>query len=157
VVSVAIASPANNATVSGSVTVSGTASDTVSVSSVQVSLDNAAYSNASGTTSWCYSLNTASLSSGSHTLTAKATDAAGLSAVSSVVNVSVGNGSLASDCTLFASPSGNDSNAGTSASSPKTFQGDANATQPGSVLCLLGGTYNFPSSFTPPSSGTPSF
>src|SRR5206468_12889996 len=47
VVSVAIASPANNATVSGSVTVSGTASDTVSVSSVQVSVDNGAYSNRS--------------------------------------------------------------------------------------------------------------
>src|SRR5439155_21600133 len=68
VVSVAIASPANNATVSGSVTVSGTASDTVSVSSVQVSVDNGAYSNASGTTNWSYSFNTASLSNGSHTL-----------------------------------------------------------------------------------------
>jgi Malectin domain/Right handed beta helix region len=65
-------------------------------------------------------------------------------------------GSSASDCTLFASPSGNDSNSGTSASSPKTFQGAANATQPGSVVCLLGGTYNFSSSFTPPTSGTPS-
>jgi len=156
VVSVAIASPANGATVSGTVTVSGTASDTVSVSSVQVSVDNGVYSNASGTTNWSYSLNTASLSNGSHSLTAKATDAAGLSAVSSVVNVSVSNGSLASDCTLFASPSGNDSHSGTSASSPKTFQGAANATQPGSVVCLLGGTYNFSSSFTPPSSGTPS-
>ena len=156
VVSVAIASPANNATVSGSVTVSGTASDTVSVSSVQVSVDNGAYSNASGTTNWSYSFNTASLSNGSHTLTAKATDAAGLFAISSVLNISVSNGSSASDCTLFASPSGNDSNSGTSASSPKTFQGAANATQPGSVLCLLGGTYNFSSSFTPPSSGTPS-
>jgi Bacterial Ig domain/Putative Ig domain/Immunoglobulin domain/Right handed beta helix region/Immunoglobulin I-set domain len=156
VVSVAIASPANNATVSGSVTVSGTASDTVSVSSVQVSVDNGAYSNASGTTNWSYSFNTASLSNGSHTLTAKATDAAGLFAISSVLNISVSNGPSASDCTLFASPSGNDSNSGTSASSPKTFQGAANATQPGSVLCLLGGTYNFSSSFTPPSSGTPS-
>jgi Bacterial Ig domain/Putative Ig domain/Immunoglobulin domain/Right handed beta helix region len=156
VVSVAIASPANNATVSGSVTVSGTASDTVSVSSVQVSVDNGAYSNASGTTNWSYSFNTASLSNGSHTLTAKATDAAGLFAISSVLNISVSNGSSASDCTLFASPSGNDSNSGTSASSPKTFQGAANATQPGAILCLLGGTYNFSSSFTPPSSGTPS-
>src|SRR5437660_1095842 len=103
VVSVAIASPANNATVSGSVTVSGTASDTVSVSSVQVSVDNGAYSNASGTTNWSYSFNTASLSNGSHTLTAKATDAAGLFAISSVLNISVSNGSSASDCTLFRS------------------------------------------------------
>src|SRR5207302_1359070 len=39
---------------------------------------------------------------------------------------------------------------------PKTFSGAANATSPASVVCLLGGTYNFSSSFTPPSSGTPS-
>lgn len=156
VVSVAISSPANNSTVSGAISVSGTASDSVSISSVQVSVDNGAYSNASGTTNWSFSLNTSSLSNGSHTLTAKATDAAGLSSTSSPVNITVSNGSTATDCTLFASPSGNDSNSGTSASSPKTFQGAANATSPGSVVCLLGGTYNFSSSFTPPASGTPS-
>jgi hypothetical protein len=72
------------------------------------------------------------------------------------VAIVVSNGSLASDCTLFASPSGNDSNSGSSASSPKSFQGAANATQPGSVVCLLGGTYNLGSSFTPPRSGSPS-
>src|SRR5690349_2714910 len=156
VVSVAIASPANNATVSGSVTVSGTASDTVSVSSVQLSVDNGAYSNASGTTSWSYSLNTASLSNGSHTLTAKTTDLAGVSATSSPVNITVSNGATASDCTLFASASGNDGNSGTSASAPKTFTGAASASQPGSVVCLLSGTYNMGSTFYPPTSGTPS-
>ena len=70
--------------------------------------------------------------------------------------LTVNSGGLATDCTLFASPSGNDSNSGTSASSPKTFQGAANATQPGSVLCLLGGTYSRSSTFSPPNSGTPS-
>jgi hypothetical protein len=72
------------------------------------------------------------------------------------MTITISNGSLASDCTLFASPSGNDSNSGSSPSSPKSFQGAANATQPGSVLCLLGGTYNLSSSFTPPSNGSPS-
>jgi hypothetical protein len=156
VVSVAITSPANGATVSGTVAVSGTASDTVSVSSVQVSLDNGAYSNTSGTTSWSYSLNTAALSNGSHTLTAIATDAAGLTATSSPVNITVSNGTTASDCTLFASPSGNDSNSGSSASAPKTFNGAASASQPGSVVCLLAGTYNLGSTFVPPVTGTPS-
>ena len=155
-VSVAITSPANGATVSGTVTVSGTASDTVSVSSVQVSIDNGAYSNTSGTTSWSYSLNTASLSNGSHTLTAKATDAAGLTATSSPVIITASNGTTASDCTLFASPSGNDSNSGSSASAPKTFHGAASASQPGSVVCLLAGTFNLGSTFFPPVSGTPS-
>ena len=154
--SVSVTSPANGATVSGSVPVSGTASDTVSVSSVQLSVDNGAYSNASGTTNWSFTLNTAALSNGSHTLTAKATDASGLSATSSPVTITVSNGSTATDCTLFASPSGNDSNSGTSTSSPKTFTGAASATQPGAVVCLLAGTYNIASTFYPPTSGTPS-
>jgi Domain of unknown function (DUF4082)/Bacterial Ig domain/Putative Ig domain/Immunoglobulin domain len=156
VASVRITSPANGATVSSTVNVSGTASDTVSVSSVQLSVDNGGYSNASGTTSWSYSLNTASLSNGSHTLTAKTIDLAGLSATSSPVSITVSNGSTATDCTLFASPSGNDGNSGTSASAPKTFNGAASASQPGSVVCLLAGPYNMGSTFYPPTSGTPS-
>src|SRR5437773_2681444 len=156
VASVAISSPANGATVSGTINVSGTASDTVSLSSVQLSVDSGAYSNASGTTSWSYSLNSASLPNGSHTLTAKTTDLAGVSATSSPVNITVSNGATASDCTLFGSASGNDGNSGTSSSAPKTFAGAASASQPGSVVCLLAGTYNMGSTFFAPTSGTPS-
>jgi Bacterial Ig domain/Putative Ig domain/Immunoglobulin domain/Immunoglobulin I-set domain len=154
--SVAITSPSSGSTLSGMATVSGTASDGVAISSVQLSVDSGSFASAAGTSNWSFALNTSSLSNGSHTLTAKATDAAGVSSTSSPVAITVSNGSLASDCTLFASPSGNDSNSGSSPSSPKSFQGAANATQPGSVLCLLGGTYNFSSSFTPPHSGSPS-
>ncbi|HYL65246.1 MAG TPA: Ig-like domain-containing protein, partial [Candidatus Methylomirabilis sp.] len=154
--SVAITSPVSGTTVSGTISVSGTASDSIAISSIQLSVDGSSYSNASGTSNWSFSLNTNSLSNGSHTLIAKATDAASVSASSSPVNITVSNGSLASDCTLFASPSGMDSNSGASPSTPKSFQGAANATQPGSVVCLLGGTYNFSSSFTPPSNGSPS-
>jgi parallel beta helix pectate lyase-like protein len=64
--------------------------------------------------------------------------------------------SSASNCTLFASATGKDANSGASPSSPKSFSGAATATQPGSVVCLLGGTYSLISSFKPPSSGTPS-
>jgi hypothetical protein len=64
--------------------------------------------------------------------------------------------SASAGCTLYASPSGNNANSGTSPSAPKTFAGAAAATQPGSVLCLLGGTYNLSSTFYPPTSGTPS-
>jgi len=153
---VAISSPASGATVSGTTTVSGTASDSVNITSVQVAVDSGSYSIASGTSNWSFSLNTSSLSNGSHTLTAKVTDAAGISASSSPVTITVNNGSTAADCTLFASPSGNDSNSGSSPSSPKSFSGAAAATRPGSVLCLLAGTYNLSSSFSPPSSGSPS-
>jgi hypothetical protein len=153
---VVITAPAGGATVSGTSSVSGIASDSVSISSVQVSVDGGTFANASGTNNWSFPLNTSSLSNGPHTLTAKVTDVAGVSATSSPVTITVSNGSTATDCTVFASPSGNDSNSGSTASSPKSFFGAANATRPGSVLCLLGGTYNLFSSFTPPNSGSPS-
>jgi len=154
--SVSITSPASGSSVSGTVSVSGTASDSVSISSVQVSVDGGSYSLASGTSTWSFSLNTDSLSNGAHSLSAKTTDAAGISATSSVVTLTVNNGSTASNCTLFASPSGNDSNPGSSSSAPKTFNGAAAASQPGSVVCLLAGTYNLSSTFYPPTSGSPS-
>jgi hypothetical protein len=153
---VAITSPSSGATVSGTVSVSGTASDSVAISSVQVSLDGGSYSNASGTNSWTFSLNTASLSNGAHSVSAKTTDAAGISATSSTVGLTVNNGSTSSNCTIFASPSGNDGNSGSSSSTPKTFNGAAAASQPGSVVCLLAGTYNMGSTFYPPTSGSPS-
>ncbi len=88
---VAITSPASGASVSGTVTVSGTASDNVAVSLVQVSVDNGSFSNASGTTSWSFSLNTVSLSNASHTLAAKATDSSGNTTTSSPVSITVSN------------------------------------------------------------------
>jgi hypothetical protein len=153
---VSISSPASGATVSGTVAVSGLASDGVGISSVQVAVDGGSYSNASGTNNWSFTLNSASLANGAHSLIAKVNNTAGKSATSSLVDITVNNSSTASDCTLFASPSGNDSNSGSSPSAPKSFFGAANATQPGSVLCLLGGSYNLSSSFTPPRSGSPS-
>jgi hypothetical protein len=57
---------------------------------------------------------------------------------------------------LYASASGNDSNSGTSPTAPKTFLGAAAMTQPGSVVCLLGGTYQMSNTFYPPKSGSPS-
>src|SRR6266850_1679362 len=110
----------------------------------------------SGTSNWSYSLDSNSLSNGSHSLSAKVNDSAGQSATSSLVDFTVNNASTSTDCTLYASPSGSSGNSGTSPSAPKSFSAAASATQPGSVLCLLGGTYNLSSSFTPPNSGTPS-
>ena len=83
---VAITSPLSNATVSGSVRVAGTASETGgSVASVSVSVDGGAAAAATGTTSWSYTLNSTLRLNGLHTITATAKDAAGhLSAVKSV-------------------------------------------------------------------------
>jgi hypothetical protein len=59
-------------------------------------------------------------------------------------------------CSIYASPVGKDKNSGGSPGSPKTFAGAAAETRPGSVVCLLGGTYLLTSTFKPPASGTPS-
>ena len=152
----AITAPLNGAAVSGTIKVTGTASDTLALASVQVSVDGGSFSTASGTSNWSFSLSTASLGNGSHTLTAKASNTAGISATSAPVSITVNNGNLATDCTLYASPSGSDANFGNTVTAPKTFTGAAAATRPGSVVCLLGGTYQLSSTFYPPNSGTPS-
>jgi Domain of unknown function (DUF4082)/Bacterial Ig domain len=154
--SVSISSPANGSTVAGTVSVTGVVSDGLTISSVQLSVDGGAFVNVSGTTRWSTSLNTNSLANGTHSLAARVNDSGGKFATSAVVSISVNNSATAGNCTLYASPSGNDANSGTTPSNPKSFRGAANATQPGSVLCLLGGTYNLSSSFSPANSGSPS-
>src|ERR1700730_10953386 len=62
--------------------------------------------------------------------------------------------SNAAPCSLYASPGGSDKNSGATRASPKTFLGLAAPTRPGSVVCLLGGTYLLTSTFKPPTSGT---
>ncbi len=152
---VTISAPAPGATVSGQVTVSGTASSSVGLSTVQISIDGGSRSSVVGTTSWSFDLDTTSLSNGPHTLTAWASDTAGNSS-SAPVSITVNNSTVNSNCTLYASASGLDANAGTSPTAAKTFQGAANAAQPGAVICVLAGTYNWTGSFYPPRGGTPS-
>jgi Domain of unknown function (DUF4082)/Putative Ig domain len=107
------------------------------------------------------SLSTAGTVSGTPTLagsfpfTVQVKDAAGQSASASLA-IAVNSNTLGAGCTLYASPSGSASNSGRSASAPKTFSGAAAAAQPGSVICLLGGSYNLSSTFYPPTSGTSS-
>ena len=56
---------------------------------MQVSVDSGGFANASGTNNWTFGLATGSLSNGSHTLTAQAIDAAGISATSAPVAITV--------------------------------------------------------------------
>ena len=90
--SVSITAPANNATVSGTVTVTATASDDdEAVASVQFQLDGTNLGSKLTATPYSISWDTTTASNGSHTLTAIVTDASNNSATSSPVTVTVSN------------------------------------------------------------------
>ncbi|ADI84783.1 Ig-like domain-containing protein [Geobacter sulfurreducens] len=101
---VSITSPANNATVKGSITVSASASDNVKVTKVEFYLDNV-LKRTDTSSPFTYSLNTTSVSDGTHTLTAKAYDAAG-NIGETTVTVKVANDATAPTVSLSAPTSG---------------------------------------------------
>ncbi|MCU1272924.1 MAG: serine protease, subtilase family, partial [Bryobacterales bacterium] len=80
---VSISSPASNATVSGAVSVQGTASDNVGVTKVEFYVDGSLYSTGASSP-FSFSWNTSASTNGSHTLSVKASDAAGNTKSSSV-------------------------------------------------------------------------
>jgi chitodextrinase len=84
---VSITSPTNGQTVSGTVTISGSAGSSIGLSSIQISIDGGSYAPATGTTSWTYPLNTGGLSNGTHTITAEATDIGGNTNTASITIV----------------------------------------------------------------------
>ena len=86
-----ITAPANGATVSGTVTVTATATDNVGVTSIQIYIDGALKSSGS-TSPLNYSWNTTTVSNGTHTIYSKASDAAGNVGTSTTVTVTVSNG-----------------------------------------------------------------
>jgi hypothetical protein len=91
--SVAITSPLNGTTVSGTISVTANASDDRGVAGVQFRLDGANLGAEDTSAPYSVSWNTASASNGSHTLTAIARDAAGNSTTTGSVTVTTSNGS----------------------------------------------------------------
>jgi hypothetical protein len=87
---VSITAPAAGATVSGTVAVNATASDNVGVSKVEFYADGALRSTAT-TSPYSWSWDTTAFANGSHSLVAKAYDAAGNIGTSSTVSVTVSN------------------------------------------------------------------
>jgi Concanavalin A-like lectin/glucanases superfamily/Bacterial Ig domain len=88
---VSITAPGNSATVSGTITVTASASSNVGVASVQFQLDGANLGAAVTASPYSVSWNTTASLNGSHTLTAIATDVAGNKTTSAVVTVTVSN------------------------------------------------------------------
>jgi len=109
--SVTMTSPANGATVSGIVSVTANASDSVGISNVQFKLDGNNLGNPVTASPYAYSWNTSSVGNGTHILTATATDTAGLSSTTSNDTVTVSN----ADATAPSTPSGLTGSAPTSA------------------------------------------
>ena len=108
---VSITAPATNSTISGTVSVTASASDNVGVSKVEFYL-NGVLKTTDTSTPYLYSLNTATLTSGTYTLMAKAYDAAGNVGQSSTVSVSVVNDTTAPIVSLT-SPANNATVSGT--------------------------------------------
>jgi hypothetical protein len=89
--SVSIFSPTAGATVSGTTTVTAAASDNVGVAGVQFFADGTAIGTEDTTAPYSVAWNTAAVANGSHSLTARARDAAGNNRTSAAVTVTVSN------------------------------------------------------------------
>ena len=95
---VSLTAPSAGSTVSGSsVTVSTNASDNIGVSGVQFLLDGTNLGAEDTTSPYSVTWNTTTATNGSHTLTARARDAAGNTTTSSSVTITVDNGPLVGD------------------------------------------------------------
>lgn len=88
---VSLTAPAGGATVSGTVTVSATASDNVGVAGVQFKLDGANLGAEDTSNPYSVIWDTTTAANGSHTLTAVARDAAGNTGTATAVTVTVNN------------------------------------------------------------------
>ena len=110
---VSITAPANNATVAGTITVSANANDNVGVVGVQFYLDGSALGSEDTTNPYSISWNTAAVSNGTHTLMAKARDAAGNIGTSSTISITVNNGDTISPTVSLTAPANNATVSGT--------------------------------------------
>ncbi len=90
---VTITSPTGGATVSGTITVDATATASSGIQNVQFEVDGANAGAPDASSPYTLSLNTTTLSNGSHTLSAAATDTAGVTGDSATVEINVSNGS----------------------------------------------------------------
>jgi hypothetical protein len=90
-----LTAPVNGATVSGTVTVTCSASDNVGISNVQFQCDGTNFGSALTAAPYSMALNTIGLANGSHSLKAVARDAAGNQTTTTAVTMNVSNASLA--------------------------------------------------------------
>ena len=101
---VSITSPANGATVSGTITVTATAADNVGVAGVQFLLDGVALGAEDTTAPYSVAWNTTTATAGTHVLSARARDAAGNIGVAANVTVTVNNADVTAPTVSITAP-----------------------------------------------------
>ena len=84
---VSITTPTNGATVTGNLSISGAASDNITVQKIELRLDGGAWLAANGSNAWSYGLNSSNFLNGLHTISARATDSSGNISATNNVNV----------------------------------------------------------------------
>jgi len=99
--SIAITGPAENATVSNVISITGTAGDNLGLSEVSLWVDGLYLGVAAGTTSWTFSWDTSMVANGPHTLTARVEDLSGNTAEVSRIVITSNAGSSAATYSLF--------------------------------------------------------
>lgn len=98
--SIVITAPAPDTTIHGTYTITGTANDPDgAVSHVDIRIDNETWHPATGTTHWTYPLDTTTLTNGSYTIYARASD--GTATTTTAVNVTVDNRRVPRSPTCF--------------------------------------------------------
>jgi hypothetical protein len=103
---VALTAPANGATVSGSIAVAAVASDDVGVVGVQFLLDGAPLGSEDTTAPYTLDWPTTAVTNGSHTLSARARDAADNQGTAAIVTITVNNDSTAPAIAITSPASG---------------------------------------------------
>jgi alpha-amylase len=84
---VVISTPTNGAVISGSLQISGTATDNVAVAKAEIRLDSGPWVIVTGTNNWSLNLNSANFLNGPHVVTARATDSSGNYSATNTVSV----------------------------------------------------------------------
>ena len=110
---VSVTAPANNASVSGTVTLTATAADNVGVAGVKFRVDGTDVGSEDTTSPYSVAWNTSAIANGTHTITAVARDAAGNTTTSASVSVTVANADVTAPTVSVTAPANNATVSGT--------------------------------------------
>jgi hypothetical protein len=102
---ITIGAPADGSTASGTFTVSGTASDGTGLASIDVRIDGDTWKAATGAANWSASFDSTAYGDGSHTVTARALDAAG-NATSTAIGLTFENATSTTTSSHIVTPEG---------------------------------------------------